>query len=150
MAGFEVSTEAQRFMRAVRILLEDRLQDLRTVVEFAKGSLEEGVPILLESRDFSDFVQKALGRPLEMLAAVPTPPSPNDHDRLREFSETHWKTVRSATGQMTLAAFWALRQQPQRGVVVSAGALAEFEAMFASVLQAARGAGFSDAPPPPE
>lgn len=62
--------ESLRFIRAVRFLLEDQCDDLRNVLQSLCGSLENGVPVLLESDSIATFVLKATKKAPELIEAT--------------------------------------------------------------------------------
>lgn len=50
------------FMRALRFLLDQQAETYRQIVEKLCGTLEDGVPTILESATFSEFVKKTTGQ----------------------------------------------------------------------------------------
>ena len=55
------------FMRAVRFLLDQQNREYREIVEKLFDTLEDGVPVLLDSRTFSIFVEQATDRVPEVV-----------------------------------------------------------------------------------
>jgi len=63
----EGGKDATSFMKAVRFLLEDSNKPYRDVVEHLVGSIEQGVPDLIASRTFAEFVERITGSPPEVI-----------------------------------------------------------------------------------
>ncbi|SRR6266545_4765808 len=137
--------DAQRFMRAVRFLLEEEHQYLRQVVEYAAGSLEEGVPILLKSSSFADCVRQATGHEPGVMEFAGAGEVRSFLDESSgQFSASHFGVTDSPEGRQ-LTSFFALRH-PQRGVVLNLRALNNFEETYRSLIEATRKGGAAPVP----
>lgn len=49
----------QKFLKAIRFMVEDRCSAYRNLIEHSIGSLETAVPILLDSNNFDEFLHKS-------------------------------------------------------------------------------------------
>jgi len=58
-----IGTQAPQFMRAARFLLNEANDEYREIIEWLFGSIENGIPVLLESALFDEVIAKATGRP---------------------------------------------------------------------------------------
>ena len=120
--------KALKFMRAIRLLLEENNKEYRVVVEHLSEMLEQAVPALIESETFSEFVRRIAGASPEIIA-IKTYSQAENYLKLHpgEFRYTSYGGTKDKLDD-TSATFLAIRHN-DRHIIINSNALQKFESL---------------------
>jgi hypothetical protein len=120
--------KALKFMRAIRLLLEENNKEYRVVVEHLSEMLEQAVPALIESETFSEFVRRIAGASPKIIA-IETYPQAENYLKLHPgvFRFTSYGGTKDKPDN-TSATFLAIRHN-NRHVVINSNGLQKFESL---------------------
>lgn len=117
----------QKFLRAMRFLLDDEHKSFRDLLEHICESLDSAIPILLRSKTFDEFL-KSTGADVQILDEEPNINNLFEERKLYSFHESLPEGVDPKEGEETL--FWGLLVG--KGVVMNLGAKLRFDSLFVS------------------
>lgn len=128
-----VNKDTIRFMKAIRLLVDDDYDQYRTVVQNLYDTLENGIADLITSKSFAEFIKRASGHPLDIVDL-------SVYEDIRRYLESRHDLVFSSyggqkeSGLPTSTLFGITRDKKK--VLINENNLQRFEALHKSFKKA--------------